>query len=130
MASIDLTGIPVIDNHCHGLYRDQGPFDPVTWRRFFTESHDPEMARDLVDKTVFYRRLLRQLADFLECEPSEEAVLAMRRAWSHGELIRSLLQTANIDTLLIDGGYPPPARVLAVPSSPGSPAAGCCRSSS
>jgi hypothetical protein len=122
MASIDLTGIPVIDNHCHGLYRDQEPFDPVTWRRFFTESHDPEMARDHVANTVFYRRLLHQLADFLECEPSEEAVLATRRAWRHGELIRALLQTANIDMLLIDGGYPSPARVL-----PG--AAGCCRSS-
>ena len=45
MASIDLTGIPVIDNHCHGLYLDRGPFNCVTWRRFFTEPHDPEMAR-------------------------------------------------------------------------------------
>lgn len=112
MASIDLSGIPIIDNHCHGLYRDQGPFDPPAWRRFFTESHDPNMVRDHVTSTVFYRRMLRDLAGFLGCEPLEEAVLAVRRVRDSGELTGSLLQAAHIDALLVDGGYPPPERVL------------------
>lgn len=112
MASIDLSGIPIIDNHCHGLYRDQGPFDPLTWRSFFTESRDPGMARDHVANTLFYRRLLRQQSGFLGCEPEEDVVLTARRTRDAGELIGTLLQSANIDTLLIDGGYPPPASVL------------------
>ncbi len=112
MASIDLSGAPIIDNHCHGLYHDQGPFDPVTWRRFFTESRDPDMPRDHVTSTVFYRRMLRDLAGFLGCEPLEEAVLAARRARDSGGLTSSLLRAANIDTLLVDGGYPPPECVL------------------
>ena len=112
MASIDLSGIPIIDNHCHGLYQDQGPFDPLTWRRFFTESHDPGMPRDHVTSTIFYRRMLRDLAGFLGCEPLEEVVLEARRARNSGELTGSLLRAANISTLLVDGGYPPPERVL------------------
>ncbi|CCF85068.1 amidohydrolase family protein [Nitrolancea hollandica] len=112
MASIDLSGIPIIDNHCHGLYRDQGPFDPAAWRRFFTESRDPDMPRDHVPNTIVYRRMLRDLAGFFGCEPPEEAVLAARRKRDPSELTGALLQAAHIDTLLIDGGYPPPERVL------------------
>ncbi len=112
MALIDLSDIPIIDNHCHGLYRDQGPFDPPVWRRFFTESRDPVMPRDHVPNTIFYRRMLRDLARFFGCEPLEESVLATRRARDRDELTGALLQAAHIDTLLVDGGYPPPERVL------------------
>jgi hypothetical protein len=112
MASIDLSGIPIIDNHCHGLYRDQGPFDPPAWRRFFTESRDPDMPRDHVPNTIFYRRMLRDLAGFFGCEPLEEAVLAARQARDRDELTGVLLRAAHIDTLLVDGGYPPPELVL------------------
>ncbi len=112
MASINLSGIPIIDNHCHGLYRDQEPFDPPAWRRFFTESRDSGMPRDHVPNTIFYRRMLRDLAGFFGCEPLEESVLAARRARDRGELTGALLRAAHIDTLLVDGGYPPPERVL------------------
>jgi predicted TIM-barrel fold metal-dependent hydrolase len=112
MALIDLSDIPIIDNHCHGLYRDQGPFDPPAWRRFFTESRDPVMPRDHVPATIFYRRMLRDLAGFFGCEPLEEAVLAARQARDRDELTGVLLRAAHIDTLLVDGGYPPPELVL------------------
>ena len=78
MQTIDLTRVPVVDNHCHGVSRDQTFDDLAIWRQCFTESTDPGMARDHVASTAFYRRLIRTLADFLGCEPEEEAVFAAR----------------------------------------------------
>jgi predicted TIM-barrel fold metal-dependent hydrolase len=112
MTNIDLTELPIVDNHCHGLYRNLEPFDPLAWRRLFTESRDPGTPRDHVPNTAFYRRLMRDLASFLGCGPSEEAVLAARGARDRHELIRDLLTTARIEALLVDDGYPTADLVL------------------
>jgi uncharacterized protein len=112
MEMIDLINVPVVDNHCHGLYRDQTPADLVAWRTHFTESADPEMRQEHVVTTLFYRRLIRELAAFLGCSADEAAVLAARGARDSDEIIRLLLGAANIDTLLIDQGYPPADHVL------------------
>jgi predicted TIM-barrel fold metal-dependent hydrolase len=112
MEPIDLTSVPIVDNHCHGLYRDQSFADPLAWRRLFTESDDPAMAREHVPTMVFYRRLMRALAAFLNCEPSEGAVFAARAAIPQDQLIGDLLRAANVEALLIDQGYPPSERLL------------------
>ena len=104
-----------MDNHCHGIVRDQAFEDIRGWRQAFTESNDSGMARDHVASTAFYRRLIRTLADFLECEPEEEAVFAARTRRDGRELTGALLRAANVDTLLLDTGFPPPEKVLPVP---------------
>ena len=71
MQTMNLTQVPVVDNHCHGIMQDQTFDDLAIWRRSFTESTDPGMARDHVASTAFYRRLILTLADFLGCEPEE-----------------------------------------------------------
>jgi predicted TIM-barrel fold metal-dependent hydrolase len=106
MPDIDLAHIPLVDNHCHGLYRDQYIADIVSYRRLFTESFDPAMPREHVATSVFYQRLVRALAAFLDCEPSEDAVLAARQAIPRDELIGRLLRAANIGALIVDQGYP------------------------
>ena len=115
MEALDFTQLPVVDNHCHGIVRDQAFEDIRGWRQAFTESNDSGMARDHVASTAFYRRLIRTLADFLECEPEEEAVFAARTRRDGRELTGALLRAANIDTLLLDTGFPPPEKVLPVP---------------
>jgi uncharacterized protein len=115
MEALDFTQLPVVDNHCHGIVRDQAFEDIRGWRQAFTESNDPGMARDHVASTAFYRRLIRTLADFLECEPEEEAVFAARTRRDGRELTGALLLAANVDTLLLDTGFPPPEKVLPVP---------------
>ncbi len=112
MKPVDLVSIPLVDNHCHGLYRDQEFADSLAWRRLFTESSDPVTAREYVAMTVFYRRLMRALAALLGCEPAEEAVLAARRAIPRDELIGRLLRSANIEALLVDQGFPPRDQLL------------------
>ncbi len=115
MEVIDLTQVPAVDNHCHGVTQDQ-TFEYVTgWRRAFTESVDPSMPRDHVATTSFYRRLIRTLADFLGCEPEEEAVFAARTEKNGRELTRELLLAANVEALLLDTGFPPPEEVFPVP---------------
>jgi predicted TIM-barrel fold metal-dependent hydrolase len=113
--AIDLTQVPVVDNHCHGVMWDQAFGDITAWRRAFTESADPGMPRDHIATTALYRRIIRTLADFLDCEPEEGAVFAARTGRDGRELTADLLRAANIDTLLLDTGFPPPERVLPVP---------------
>jgi predicted TIM-barrel fold metal-dependent hydrolase len=114
MQTVDLTQVPVVDNHCHGLSRDQTFEGLASWRQAFTESTDPEMPRAHVASTAFYRRLIRTLADFLGCEPEEETVFAARTGRGGQELTGALLRAANVDTLLLDTGFPPPEEVLPV----------------
>jgi hypothetical protein len=115
MEAVDLTGVPVVDNHCHGIATDQAFADVVAWRRQFTESTDPRMPREHVATTASYRRLIRALSHFLGCEPTENAVFAARTARYGRELTAELLRAANIDTLLLDTGFPPPEEVFSVP---------------
>ena len=115
MEALDLTQVPVVDNHCHGLLRDQAFEDIASWRQAFTESTDPGMPRDHVASTALYRRLIRMLASFLGCEPEEEAVFAARIGRDGRELTGALLRAANVDTLLLDTGFPPPEEVVPVP---------------
>jgi hypothetical protein len=115
MEALDFTQLPVVDNHCHGIMRNQAFEDITGWRQAFTESKDTGMARDHVASTAFYRRLIRTLAAFLDCEPEEEAVFAARTTRDGRELAGALLRAANFDTLLLDTGFPPPEEVLPVP---------------
>jgi predicted TIM-barrel fold metal-dependent hydrolase len=115
MESVDLTNVPIVDNHCHGVTTDQAFGDVEAWKRTFTESTDPGMPREHVATTAFYRRLIRNLAPFLGCEPTEDDVVAARIAREGKALTAELLRSANIDTLLLDTGFPPPEEVFPVP---------------
>jgi predicted TIM-barrel fold metal-dependent hydrolase len=115
METVDLTQVSVVDNHCHGVMRDQAFGNITAWRRAFTESTDPGMPRDHVATTALYRRLIQTLAIFFDCEPEEEPVFAARSEMGGRELTAALLRAANVDTLLLDTGFPAPAEVLPVP---------------
>ena len=110
--AVDLRHVPVVDNHCHGILHSQSFDDLVSWRGAFTESVEPGMMRDHVSSTAFYRRLIRALSSFLGCESHEVAVLAARKEKDTAGLAGDLLRAANIETLLIDTGHPPPDEVL------------------
>jgi hypothetical protein len=101
---LDLDAIPIVDNHCHSLLREQPP-DDAAFRIHLTESYFEEIARDHVPTSIFYRRALVELAALLDCEPTPAAVHAARRErgieWLTGEIARR----ANFKTWLIDTGY-------------------------
>jgi hypothetical protein len=102
--ALDLDGIPIFDNHCHSLLRQQPPDDDA-FRIHLTESTFPEIARDHVPHSLFYQWTLRELAGLLDCEPTPEAVHAARRERGVAWLTRTIVERANFKTWLIDTGY-------------------------
>lgn len=115
---MDLTAVPILDQHCHALLRDGTVADAAAYARFFTESDDATMHARHVPESVFYRWAIRELATVLACAPTTEAVLAARGRMSADALAQRLLGEANIAVLLIDHGYRtdetwPPAELAA-----------------
>src|SRR5207249_7741168 len=74
---MDLTSIPIIDHHCHAVRRFDHPLAADEFRAFFAETTDPEMPGHIA-RTVFYMRMVRDVAAALGCEPSEEGLLEAR----------------------------------------------------
>jgi uncharacterized protein len=117
-SELDLTAVPILDQHCHALLRDGTVTDAAAYARFFTESGDATMHAQHVSQTVFYRWALREVATILGCAPTTEAVLAARGRISADALAQRLLAEANITVLLVDHGYRteetwPPAELAA-----------------
>ncbi|MEO8229417.1 MAG: amidohydrolase family protein [Chloroflexota bacterium] len=101
---LDLASIPIVDNHCHSLLREQ-PADDDAFRIHITESYYPEIARDDVPYSLFYQWTIRELAGLLECEPTADAVHTARRARGLEWLTREIVERGNFKTWLIDTGY-------------------------
>lgn len=102
---LDLSTIPILDHHCHALLRKGGPFTALEFQRFFTESSDETMRARHVPNTVFYRWAIKELATFLGCAPTTEAVLTARATIAPADLAQRMFQDANITTLLLDYGF-------------------------
>ncbi len=64
---LDLTAIPVVDNHCHPIFLNQH-MDTLQFRNCFTEGTDSSFAEKHVANSVYYLWLVRQVADFYGCE--------------------------------------------------------------
>ena len=107
--ALDLTGIRVVDNHCHALEEDQRPASVGAWRSHFTESpHQSMHTRDAAD-TAFYRRLLHAMTEFYgvaDDEQSEQATLAARGRSTTGEIAAALFADAGVAGLVVDTGFP------------------------
>jgi hypothetical protein len=102
--TLDLDAIPIVDNHCHSLLRQQ-PADDDAFRIHLTESTFEAIARDHVQHSLLYQWTLRELAALLACEPTSEAVHAARRDRGVEWLTRTIVERANFKTWLIDTGY-------------------------
>jgi uncharacterized protein len=101
---LDLSGIPIVDHHCHSLLREQ-PQGDEAFRNHLTETYLPEMARDHVQHSLVYHWAIRELARFLDCEPTADAVHAARRERGVEALARDVVERGNFKTWLIDTGY-------------------------
>lgn len=104
--TLDLSAIPVVDQHCHP-WRRPHPITPVTaeaYRALFTEAVDPRAAAD-VPWSVHYRWTLRELARVLACAPIETDVLAARTALGHEAFAARLMAEAKIEGAILDFLY-------------------------
>jgi hypothetical protein len=103
--SLDLSGLPILDQHCHPLLRDGVTLGVTDYQRFFSESGEAEMHRRHAPTTIFFRWALKELAAFLGCAPTVESVLAARAAVGHETLVQRMLRAAGLGMLLVDHGY-------------------------
>lgn len=101
---MNLESIPIIDHHCHSLFRVQ-PTTADEWRKFFTESYYPEIARTHVPHTIFYQWAQRALAAFYGCPADDDAILEKRGANDLAALTQKINADANIQAWLVDYGY-------------------------
>lgn len=104
---LDLTDIPVVDNHCHPVLRDQH-MDAVQFRSYFTEATDANFAEKHVAHSVYYLWMLCQLAIFYGCSRTEDDVLAAHNSMNADALLERLFKAAHIDTFILDPAYPLP----------------------
>src|SRR6266404_724073 len=104
-SELDLSGVPILDQHCHSLLRAGGAFTPADYARFFTESDEREMHERHVPESVFFRWAIKELATAFDCAPATAAVLAAREKTAPDALAARLLGDANVTTLLVDYGY-------------------------
>ena len=111
---VDLSDVAVVDNHCHGVERGAGGGDVGGWRSLFSESPDPMMRTEAVADTVFYQRLVTEMARHHGVAAGEAEVLLARNAYGDAELARRLFTDAGVGALVIDTGYPDPAACLQV----------------
>lgn len=101
---MDLSAIPLLDHHCHTLRLPGPPLDGDDFRRFFAETTDLQMAQH-IRHTIFYMRMIRDVAALFDCEPSEEALLALRAAMPPEVYARRLFDASDFQALLVDTGY-------------------------
>jgi uncharacterized protein len=76
------------------------------FRGLFSESPDPRQWPH-VATGLTYRRVLRELAELFELEPTEAAVYEHRAASDPADYAARLLGATNTEVLLVDTGFPP-----------------------
>ncbi len=101
---MDLSAYPILDHHCHSFVEHDGPYTPFDYQRLFSEGGDDTIVAEHTANSLFYRWAIKELAGFLGCEPTAEAVRTARAARALTELSQAMLRDARIDTLLIDYG--------------------------
>jgi hypothetical protein len=101
---LDLSSIPILDHHCHAFLKRGAPYSAVEFQVFFSEGGDAGIVAEHTPNSVFFRWGVKEIARFLYCDPTAEAVLEARAAMPLSELAARMLQDANIPVLLIDYG--------------------------
>ena len=100
---MDLSSVPWYDHHAHAVFSEE------FWRRggiepYFSEATDPQILSTHTPHNLFFRRSVRDLAEFYGCEAERSAVETARRRWDYLELNRAMFGASNISALLIDDG--------------------------
>ncbi len=101
---MDLSAIPILDHHCHTIRRATAPLFGDDFRRFFAETTDPRMPAH-IRHTVFYMRMLRDVARLFGCAPTEDALLDLRANMLPDQYARRLFDAGNFRALLVDTGF-------------------------
>src|SRR4051794_29198697 len=101
---MDLSALPAIDQHAHNVLRPEAAA-ALPLAAAFTEGQAPELIQSHARQTLCFRRSLRDLAQLLDCEATEEAVVARRTELGLEALTARCLRAAHLAFLLLDDGF-------------------------
>lgn len=104
---LDLSGIPIIDNHCHPILKQQ-KMQVLDFRSYFTEATHADFTHKHIQHTVYYNWLLRQLAQVYACAAVEEEIVNAHNSMPAEQLLAHLVRSAGIEALILDVGHPLP----------------------
>jgi uncharacterized protein len=105
-----LGAIRHVDHHAHAILRAP-PVGLDEFRGLFSLSRDPRPWPH-VATTVTYQRAMGLLAEHLDCERTEQAVVERRCASDPDDYAGGLLHATGAELLLVDDGYPPPGMTI------------------
>ena len=103
---MNLTEIPLIDQHGHNLLRPEVAAD-YPYTAVFTQGYDPEIINHHARHSLFYRRSLKEIATLLDCEAEEAAILARRQTLGLEKLCEICFNLGNIEAIYLDDGLQP-----------------------
>jgi hypothetical protein len=103
--SLDLSGLPILDQHCHPLLRDGVTLGRDGLPALLQRERRGRDARRHAPTTIFFRWALKEIAAFLGCAPTVESVLATRAAVGHEALTNACFARPGSGMLLVDHGY-------------------------
>ncbi len=103
---LDLWDIAAIDQHAHNL------LNPSATKRYpytaaFTEGYHPDIINHHARYSLFYRRSLRDIAQLLDCEPTEAVILEHRRQLGLEKLTQKCFHASNLEAIFLDDGFLP-----------------------
>ena len=101
----DILKHSVVDSHCHAFLpeKETEPFE-----QYLTLADHPIPKMDIVN-TFLYRRLVRELSRVLNVRGTHQEIIEKRQKRYKQDpvgYIKLLFEDANIETLLVDTGYP------------------------
>lgn len=103
---MDLTKLPVIDNHCHLFdvnYKERDLAKILS----LSLNNIPE---DQLKSTLMYKKTINSLGKFLKVSGSEDEILAKRHEImkkDYKKYVSDLFNEVNIEELIVDTGYKP-----------------------
>ncbi len=102
-----LDEIPLIDNHCHPMHREQS-LGPEAYRSYYSESSDRVMMAGHVQHAAGYMASLRLMAELLgiPSESSEDEILSARSELGLEGITRLALDRSNTGAVIMDHGFP------------------------
>jgi predicted TIM-barrel fold metal-dependent hydrolase len=103
---IDLWNIAAIDQHAHNLLTDSAAAR-YPYPAAFTEGYDGEIVNHHARHSLFYRRSVREIAQLLECEPEEEAIVERRRELGLEKLTQRCFSASKLEAVFLDDGFLP-----------------------
>ena len=101
---IDLWDIAAIDQHAHNLLTPSAAAC-YPYAAAFTEAYDEEIVNHHARNSLFYRRSLRDIAQLLECEPQEEAIVERRTQLGLEKLTQRCFEASKLKAVFLDDGF-------------------------